>query len=266
MANYPDSKRGFLMKGALIELKPSPVVVPIPSITIFQYNPASLSRTITPTGFLGDRINPPATQSDASGGQPATPGRSDDSSHASRPDDPKESFNLKLVIDAFDDLNDNNKLGLVTGVADRLASLEMLTYPDQTLLEQGLDALGDAIGGALGIRKTEKPPMASVQLFYFGPGKLVPIKITSMTVDEQQFHSTTLYPTRAEVTLGIEILREAELDAFENTAKDGPPVAIARGCYLFTREQKSLLSLIGGPIRMLDAALTGADPDLGDIL
>lgn len=266
MANYPDTKRGFLMKGALIELKPSPIVVPIPSITIFQYNPASLSRSIAPTGYLGDRRTPPAARADATGGEEGGSGEADDSGHASRPDDPKESFNLQLVIDAFDDLNDENKLGLVTGVADRIASLEMLTYPDSTLLEQGLEAIGDAIGGALGFRQTEEPPKASVQLFYFGPGKIVPIKIKSMTVNEQQFHSSTLYPTRAEVTLGIEILREAELDAFENTPKDGPPVAIARGCYIFTREQKALLSLVGGPIRLLDAALTAADPDLGDIL
>lgn len=265
MVNYPDTKRGFLMKGALIELKPSPIVVPIPSITIFQYNPESLTRSITPSGFLGDKRTPPKAKAAETNAEPGDDGEAGEERKAVRPRDPKESFDLKLVIDAFDDLNDNNKLGLVTGVADRLASLELLTYPDATLFEQALDAVGDAIGGALGFRQTEDPQLASVQLFYFGPGKIVPVKINSMTITEQQFHSSTLYPIRAEVTLNIEILREEELDNFDG-GEDSVPVMIARGCYIFTREQKSVLATLGGPIRLIDSALTALSPDLGDIL
>lgn len=265
MPDYPDSKRGFLMKGALIELKPAPIIGVLPSITVFQYNPASLSRSIQPAGGPAERRDPPAAQSGASADAGGGAGQADDSSIAVRPNDPKESFSLNLVIDAYDDLNENNKLGLVTGIADRLASLEMLTYPDATLFEQALDAVGDAIGGALGFRQGEEPQKASVQLFYFGPGKIVPVKITGMTIDEQHFHSTTLYPIRAEVTMQIEVLREAELDAFDD-GSDGIPVMIAKGCYIFTREQKSVLATIGGPIRLIDSALTALSPDLGDIL
>lgn len=265
MPDYPDTKRGFLMKGALIELKPAPVIGVLPSIVIFQYNPETLSRSITPSNSPTQSREPPAQDSGATGAQEGGSGAADNSGVAVRPDDPKESFTLKLVLDAFDDLNENNKLGLVTGIADRIASLEMLAYPDATLFEQALSAVGDAIGGALGARQGEQPKKASVQLFYFGPGKIVPVRITSMTVDEQQFHSSTLYPIRAEVSVGLEVLREAELDAFDE-GPDGIPVKIARGCYIFTREQKSVLATIGGPLRLIDAALTAASPDLGDIL
>ena len=265
MPDYPESKRGFLMKGALIELKPSALIGVMPSIVIFQYNPEGLTRTIRPANGQSERRDPPTESSTETDAQPGGEGQADDSSIAVRSTDPKEVFDIKLVIDAFDDLNENNKLGLVTGVADRLASLEMLTYPQATLFEQALDAVGDAIGGALGFRQGEEPQKASVQLFYFGPGKIVPVKINSMTIDEQQFHSTTLYPIRAEVTVGLEVLREAELDAFDD-GDDGIPVTIAKGCYIFTREQKSALATLGGPIRLVDSALTALSPDLGDIL
>jgi hypothetical protein len=258
MPDYPDSKRGFLMKGALIELKPGPLLGVMPSITVFQYNPASLSRSIRPSNGRGLRRDPPDAQSGTSNDQPAGEGNADDAYIASLPDDPKESFSLNLVIDAYDDLNENNKLGLVTGIADRLASLEMLAYPDNTAFE---DVLG-AIGGALGFRQGEDNPKANVLLFYFGPGKIVPIKLNGLTINEQQFHAISLYPIRAEVTLDIEVLREKELATFT----PGIPVSIAKGCYIFTREQKSILATIGGPIRLVDSALTALSPDLGDIL
>ncbi|MGY6634790.1 MAG: hypothetical protein ACXIU8_13770 [Alkalilacustris sp.] len=259
MPDYPTSKRGFLMKGALIELKPSALVGVMPSFVVFQYNPETLSRSLTPANAPTRRRDPPATVSEATGAADGGDGAADDSAIAVRPDDPKESLTLRLVLDAFDDLNENSALGTVTGIADRIASLEMLAYPDAPPL---LDAIGDAIGGALGFRQRERPQTASVQLFYFGPGKIVPVRITSMTVDEQQFHATTLYPIRAEVSVGLEVVRESELEAFG----EGLPVTIARGCYIFTREQKSALATLGGPLRMIDAALTASTPDLGDIL
>ncbi|WP_121062642.1 hypothetical protein [Chachezhania antarctica] len=265
MADYPDTKRGFLMKGALIELKPAALIGVMPSIVIFQYNPAGLSRSITPANAPSETRSPPAAASDATGAAQGDDAPAGDEDIAVRPGDPRESFTLNLVIDAYDDLNQDNKLGLVTGIADRIAALEMLAYPNATLFEQALDAVGDAIGDALGVRRGEEPTKATVQLFYFGPGKIVPVVIKSMTVNEQQFHATTLYPIRAEVTVELDVLRESDLDAFDD-GDDGIPVTIAKGCYIFTREQKSLLATIGGPIRLLDAALTAADPDLGDIL
>jgi hypothetical protein len=262
MAEYPSSKRGFLMKGALIELKPGPLFGVMPSITIFQYNPASLTRSLTPADGPAQQRAPPAAQSAETGAPSSGGGQADGRASVVRPNDPQESFDLKLVIDAFDDLNEDNKLGLITGVADRIASLELMTYPDATLFEKALDAIGDAIGGALGLRQGAETANANVLLFYFGPGKIVPVKINSMTIDEQQFHSATLYPIRAEVSVSLTVLRESELDELEQ----GVPVTIARGCYIFTREQKSVLATIGGPLRLIDSALTAINPDLGDIL
>ncbi|GJM38874.1 MAG: hypothetical protein DHS20C19_22410 [Acidimicrobiales bacterium] len=253
------SRRGFVMKGAIIELKDGGLIGVSPSITIFQYNPESLSRSIIPKGLQALRERGDGQNGSA---EPEDDGAFDFSLSA-QPHDPREEISLSLVIDAVDDMDEGNKLGVATGIADRLASLELLTYANATAIEQALDAVGGAIAGALGFRAPEEAPMVPVQLFWFGPGKLVPVRITSMTIEEQAFHSVSLYPIRAKVSLGLRVLRPHELDAYPASSL---AATIAKGCYIFTREQKSLLATVGGPIRLIDSALTAINPDLGDIL
>lgn len=262
MPDYPPNKRGFLMKGAIIELKEGGLLPVFPSFNIFQYNPEILNTSINVAAAGRPKDDVPE---DDTGATPEPPTASaNGASLASQPYDPRLNISLSIVIDAIDDLDEGNKLGTATGIADRLASLELLTYANPTLLDGLLDAVGDAIGGALGFRATEDAPHVSVQLFWFGPGKLVPVRITSMSIQEKGFHSISLYPTRAEVSLGLRVLRPHELDAAYPT--NSLAKQIAKGCYYFTREQKSLLATIGGPIRLIDSALTAINPDLGDIL
>lgn len=260
MPDYPPNRRGFLMKGAIIELKEGGLLPVTPSLSIFQYNPESLNISVNIAAAGGDTD----IEGDGTVSVPEAPSAATNPAIASQPYDPRLDFSLSIVIDAIDDLDEGNKLGTATGIADRLASLELLTYANPTLIEQALDAVGDAISGALGFRSAEDKPQVSVQLFWFGPGKLVPVRITSMTIEEQAFHSISLYPIRANVSLGLRVLRPHELeDAYPATSL---AAQIAKGCYFFTREQKSLLATIGGPIRLIDSALTAINPDLGDIL
>ncbi|MFW2542775.1 hypothetical protein ACN2XU_09045 [Primorskyibacter sp. 2E107] len=255
MTDYPPNKRGFLLKGAIVELKEGGLIGFTPSFHVFQYNPQVLNTTLGLSAY-GDTLN--ARQAGARqkaeeavyyfGGQ----------AMAAQPDDPTLSFSLDIVIDAIDDLNESHPIGITVGIADRLAGLELLAYPNDTLVEQALSAVGDAIGDALGFRSTVDVPLQSIQLFVFGPGKVLPIRLTAMSIEEQAFHPNLLYPIRAKVSLAMQVLRPSDLRMYPETSLVRQ---IANGCYIFTREQKSALSTLGGAYR----AVEGVIDIVGDI-
>jgi len=82
-----------------------------------------------------------------------------------------------------------------------------------------------------------------VVLFFWGPGRIVPVRITSFSVDEQAF-SPILYPLRAKVTVGMRVLDKDDLVNIAGTTPDSKSAAvkIAQACYDFTRAQKELLA------------------------
>jgi hypothetical protein len=73
-------------------------------------------------------------------------------------------------------------------------------------------------------------------LFFWGPGRIVPVRITRFSVEEQEF-SPLLYPIRATVTLGVKIL-----DAVALQGDDSAIAKIAKACYTFTLAQKQALA------------------------
>jgi hypothetical protein len=229
------SRSPKLLKGALVEFSER-FIGPIPNIIIFQYNPENISREL--------EVYTPRAESDADQ-NPATSG---DTAANAQPADPPESFNLTLELDATDDLEANDPIAVVTGVADRLAALEMLLYPQEgSLLGDLLGALnvsvsvgaGGLSAGAGGSAAAEAVPRGAVPivLLVWGPGRIVPVRLKSFTVDEQAF-SPLLYPIQAKVTVGLKIVTEADLAGYEDSlAKD-----IAIAAFKFTRTQKRVLA------------------------
>jgi hypothetical protein len=231
------SRSPKLLKGAIIQFS-APLFVPIPNIIIFQYNPETMSRSLTPWA-------PPP------GGKNLTPEEEDKvnkkiAEELSQPYDPDETFSLALELDAADALEQpaSHPVAVISGVADRIAALEMLMYPPDS------STLGGLLGGTLSvsasgigltttgsaqlIKDHKKVPIV---LFFWGPGRIVPVRITSFSVDEQAY-SPTLYPLRAKVTVGLKVLDPAVL------TDDGTAVyKIAKFCYKFTRAQKEALAL-----------------------
>jgi len=218
------SRSPKLLKGALIQFS-APLLIPIPNIIIFQYNPENLNRTLTPWA--------PPGKDDQSKKDPKV----DDA--LSQPYDPDESFTLTLELDAADALEEpsSHPVAVLAGVADRIAAMEMLMYPP------GESVLGSLLSSALGALGGGSAPVAPdrktvpVVLFFWGPGRIVPVRITSFSVDEQAF-SPTLYPIRAKVTIGLKIV-----DATAFGDDDSAIVKIAKACYTFTRAQKEALAL-----------------------
>jgi hypothetical protein len=229
------SRSPKLLKGALIQFS-APMLIPIPNIIVFQYNPETLTRSLTPWA-------PPTP---AAAGQHAPDLKQEEP--RAQPYDPQETFNLSLELDAADALEEPAKhpVAVVSGIADRIAAIEMLLYPPGESALGGLlnvsVSLSIGSGGisaSVGAKVDTVPPKTvPVVLLFFGPGRIVPVRITSFSVDEQAF-SPTLYPIRAKVTLGIKVL---DANAF-NSDDTSASVKIAKACYTFTRAQKEGLAM-----------------------
>lgn len=243
------SRRPKMLKGAIIQFKKL-AIVPVPNIIPFQYNPESLQRNMVP--YEPKEKDPTEKPADSA----------KESEGLAQPFDPTETFTLNLLLDAADALEDpvRHAVTFVTGVADRLAALEMLYYPlpDSFSLAGSPNAAVGAIGSAsiplLGkvVQRREVP----VILFVWGPGRIVPVRLTSFNVDEQQFN-TLLYPHRARVTIGMKVLTADALGDTDTPGDVGKD--IARFCYEFTLKQKQLLAAAA----LGEAALTAAT-DIGD--
>jgi hypothetical protein len=226
------SRSPKLLKGAIVQFVEMPIV-PIPNIIVFQYNPESLTRTLNPYA-------PPESSS-----RDQTPPSAASTASQSQPFDPTETFNITLLLDASDALEvpESHPVAFVTGVADRIAALEMLLYPSGDSLLGGLvgslsvSLSGGGISASLetAATTTEVP----ITLFIWGPGRIVPVRLTAFSVEEQQWNQL-LYPVRAKVTLGLRVITSDALakEAGDSTAKD-----IAKFCYDFTRGQKEVLAL-----------------------
>lgn len=177
-----------LLKGAIIHFG-APMLVPIPNIIVFQYNPETMSRTLTPWQPLkkvnaevkdGNVVN--QAEVDAYAKQVAA---------LAQPYDPNETFSLTLELDAADALEhpDTHPVAALSGVADRIAALEMLMYPPGDSALGGLLAsaagslgasvsvggssfsLGGALGGMADVLKRKQVPIV---LFFWGPAASFP--------------------------------------------------------------------------------------------
>ena len=236
------SRSPFLLKGALIEFSER-FIGPVPNIIIFQYNPTSFTRSL--------EVYDPYREvqvANADGGQQTEVRRF--LSTDTQPSDPPETFSLDLELDATDELEKGDPVSVITGVADRLAALEMLLYPQKgSLVGDLLGSVSISLGGG-GLRavgratdnakaQAEDVPRGKVPilLFVWGPGKIVPVRLTSFSAEEQA-HSPILYPIQAKVSLGVKVLTEADLNLYDDSLSRD----IAIGAYRFTRGQKKVLA------------------------
>jgi hypothetical protein len=173
MTTFPGSPR--LTKGAIVGLDP---LNPLASVIVFQYNPKSLSRSLeaTTTGADGAR-----SEVLRLAGAPA------------------ETITIaELEIDAADQLEKGDPLAETMGIAPQLAALEMLLYPKSAsvLLNTALLAAGTI---------EVVPPEAPFTLFVWGLKRVLPVRITSFTIDEQEY-DPSLNPIRASVSLSMRVL------------------------------------------------------------
>jgi hypothetical protein len=217
MADTGNPRSPALLKGALVQLVDD-VVTPTRKIISFQYNPEKLSRTITPWD--------PFQVDDAGRGQQAP---------NVQPFDPKETINITLELDATDQLEDDDPDAVANGIDGRIAAIEQLLLPEQGLAG-ALATAERTIDAAAGTTAPTPRATVPILLFVFGPGRVLPVRITSYSIDEELF-SPTLHPIQAKVTLALQVLTP---DVFKCSGT--PSVDIAISAYNSYRRQRAALA------------------------
>lgn len=178
MSGFPGSPR--LLRGAIVGID---LFNPLSSVVMFQYNPETLTRVVQPQGM---------------GSQPG------DRSEAMRlKGAPIESIKVDVEIDATDQLETADSNATSMGIYPQLSQLEMLIYP------KSLQVVANTVLLALGTIEII-PPMAPVTLFIWGLKRVLPVRVTDMSITEEA-HDVSLNPTRAKVALGLRVLSYSDL-------------------------------------------------------
>jgi hypothetical protein len=216
---------GTYLRGALVELIPT-ALIPIPNVIIFQYNPETMTHTWT-------QPESPKQGTSQSNGNPLAIGGT-----------PGETFSFTIAMDAGDTIADGlatAPLAELSGIYSRLAALEMLLYPAQAaggaLLGTVTAGIASALGGGSGAKATVPASTMPTVLFIWGAGRIVPVRVTSLTIVEK-LYDALLNPTHAEAQLGLRVLTPDELAA-DTDALAG----VANAAYTYSMDLRQALAI-----------------------
>ena len=81
-----------------------------------------------------------------------------------------------------------------------------------------------------------------VVLFIWGPGRIVPVRVTGLTITEKLYNAT-LSPTHAEAQLSLRVLTPAELDAVTSDSVLGNLATVAYDYTLALRQGLAVANL-----------------------
>jgi hypothetical protein len=193
--------RPKLLRGGLVQFATSPPGVV--NVISFQYNPDSLSRTLTPRGMGGE------------------PGDRLETLRLTGP--PKETIKLDAEFDATEEspayvaapYRDDVRLSV--GLLPTLAALDGLISPTRDQIVQTTTLSNQ---GELEIAPVEAP----LTLLVWGSKRIVPVLVTSLGITEEAF-GAQLQPIRAKVSLELKVL----------TSNDFPPGSAGEQRYLAYR-------------------------------
>lgn len=174
MTSFPRSPR--VLSGGLVLVDPDSSR--IGRIIVLQYNPDSLQRTLQVQGAgaeSGDRLDVLRLKGA-----------------------PVETIKLDAEIDAADQLEAGDPATRADGIHPQLAALESCVYPTSGSVQTNLGL------SALGILEILPAP-APLMLFVWGRRRVLPVRITELSVTEEAF-SPSLNPLRAKVSLGLRVL------------------------------------------------------------
>lgn len=219
MADPGDTFKFPLVRGAIIQLIEDIGTV-LPNIIPFQYNPAKVTRNFKPWNPFD-----------------VDPAKRGGTAPAAAPFDPEETYGFTLELDATDDLEMVNPIAIGTGIASRIASLQKLIMPTKGLL-------GDLVGAANALAGKNKLKQAETRrlplaLFVMGPGLILPIRVTALSVEINEFNML-LYPLMANVTLELRVLTP---EAFK-CKKASVGSEFAKAAYEYTRLQEDGLAIL----------------------
>lgn len=193
-----------VFKGALATVS---ATSPLGKVVVFQYNPATLTRTLAARTTGGE-------------GPTSTP-------RFSGP--PEATVKLSVEIDATDQLEAGDPTAGSLGILPALAALEAMLYPSSAVV------VANEVLARIGI--VEILPMeAPLTLLVWGARRILPVAITDFSVTEEAF-DLALNPLQAKVDLGLKVLSYSELGLLS------PGGALSLANHIATEA----LSLVAGP-------------------
>ena len=183
-----DVARSLYLRGAFLAYDPGTYPGTGPTRRIpFRFNPETLSRSLS--------VEQAQSDSGAATGSTTAEGSSGDAASGVV----KESFTVQVRFD-FDDREEaNSALDPTLGVLPEIAALEDLLHPPESATSANSD-------GQEGV--APRPERCTV-LFVWGMKRVMPVRITSMNVNETMFNAL-LNPVRAEVDVSLEVLGESD--------------------------------------------------------
>jgi hypothetical protein len=153
-------------------------------MVLFQYNPEHLTRSLAPH-------------------LPGEGAAHDDGQRLFGP--PVETLDTTITLNATDQLARGGEIAARLGIYPQLAALELMLYPKTGDIIRS--ALVARVGGLEVI-----PPEVPLTLFIWGVRRVLPVRLTHVSVDEQAFDAD-LNPIRAEVSLGMRVLSYKDLSS-----------------------------------------------------
>ncbi|GAB3170364.1 hypothetical protein GCM10027059_36670 [Myceligenerans halotolerans] len=178
MSSFPGSPR--VLPGAIVAVDP---LSPLAQVVVFQYNPDEVVRRVSPR-------KPPSGGGSASDAQRIWGA-------------PTESISMTLEFDATDGLAASDPVAVGAGVAPQIAALEMLLYPSSAAVAVNTGLLA---AGTIEVL----PPQGPLTVLAWGPGRVVPVTVESLSIREQAF-GQALAPVRASVDVSLNTLTYDEL-------------------------------------------------------
>ncbi|HEY2616216.1 MAG TPA: hypothetical protein VGI78_02655 [Acetobacteraceae bacterium] len=246
-----------VLKGALVSFTATGGLglPPLPNIIVFQINPETITHAWT------EAASPP----------PPQPKPNEPPIHVSAlavTGNPGENFSFTLMLDSDEQISDvatdpiGAGLAAVSGVYTRLAALELLQFPSSPpsggLVGQVSAAASAAASGtSAGDSQSQAVPASQVPvvLFVWGPLRIVPVRVTALSVTEKLFDEL-LNPTHAEAQITLSVLTPDDLaDVAE------PMRTLAMTAYEYTlglRQAQAIANLAesaAGVVGMLATAL-----------
>lgn len=181
MSSHPNSPR--LQKGALVGLDP---LNPLASVIVFQYNPETVTRTLTPQ---------------SAGGAPGAATAPGEAQRLAGP--PLETYKFDILLDASDQLEKDSAPATEVGILPQLAQFEMLLYPKSALVTANEVLLRTGVIEIIA-------PEAPLTVLVLGPSRVLPVRLTEFSITEEMF-DPALHPLHARISLGLRVLSYADL-------------------------------------------------------
>lgn len=207
-----------LLKGAIVAIDPNN---PLASVTVFQYNPHTLTRRLEPQMVGGENRAEPLRIKGA----------------------PVETIDVEIEIDAADQLEQGGFSASMMGIYPQLSALEMLVYPKTKQVIANEDLLKK---GTIEI----VPPEAPLTLFVWGPSRILPVQIKSFSITEE-VHDTRLNPLQAKVSLSMRVLSYNDLPSDHAGHKIFLAHQVAKEVMATVGSVGNLGSVVGSNIKLL---------------